>query len=122
MLNTKSNGTQKVLVERENVIGNGRTVSGTIVDLQFVTAGPWAQLRCSGYLKSALAAGTDTRINKITGLHPVYSFYKDLLRNDGTRMTLKINTDGEIFLNPQSKLDKGASINFTEVFYNGNEE
>lgn len=119
MLTAKSNGSQKTIAEKEDVVGNGRTVSGTIVDLQFVTAGGFAQLRCSSYLKSALAAGTDTRVNKITGLHPAYSFYKDLIRNDGTRMTLKINTDGEVFLNPQNKLEEGASINFSEVFYNG---
>lgn len=121
MLTAKSNGSQKTIAEKADVVGNGRTVSGTIIDLQFVDAGSWAMLRCSGYLKSALAAVTDTRVNKIKGLHPAYSFYKDILRNDGTRMTLKINTEGEIFLNPQNKLEEGASINFSEVFYNGND-
>lgn len=53
MLTAKSNGSQKTIAEKADVVGNGRTVSGTIIDLQFVDAGPWAMLRCSGYLKSA---------------------------------------------------------------------
>lgn len=116
MIDVKSNGSIKEIVEADDLHAVSRNVVGDVLDIQAITSGNVCMLRASSYLKSSLNKGQTYRLNNVSGIKPIYSVISYYPQSTGKPFILQITTDGDINIIPQVALQKGDSINFSETF------
>ena len=116
MIDVKSNGSIKEIVEADDLHAVSRNVVGDVLDIQAITSGNVCMLRASSYLKSSLNKGQTYRLNNISGIKPIYSVISYYPQSTGKPFILQITTEGDINIIPQVALQQGDSINFSETF------
>lgn len=117
MLNVKSKGSSKKLVKDIDLTPVTRTITGSYVDLHVITMGRICWLRASAYFKASIPANTETRINNINGIKPLYSIMRRYLNLDGTYISLSIKQNGDITVSSPKALNADeASLNISEMF------
>lgn len=116
MLNVKSNGGIKKLIETKDLTVTGRIVSGNVLDIKVDTYGPYRVVSASNNLKVALKANQETLINAPYDIKPIrnYGLYQNIRPNIVAYVS--VNTSGEVKIIPYADVAAGTAINFMIEF------